>query len=173
MAYLKTDSEVPLKGKGSKLRGKMAAFVDEYFVDFVAYKAILRAGYKTKYPEKMASELMLHPLVKQEIEKRQNERREKLELTADYVLQKLQRIVEDTETQNPQAALRGLELIGKHLGMYKDRQEISGPNGDAIRMEQKVKQDVADFTSRLARLAKPSGEGNVVELPDRRTETGT
>lgn len=165
MAYLAPGAEPPKRGKGSKLSAKMLRFVDEYMVDLVAAKAVLRAGYKTKNPPMMAQKLLHHPLVKAEIDKRTDAKRERNELTADYVLQKLVKIVEDTESGNPQAALRGLELLGKHLGMYKDRQEISGPDGGAIEMEQRTKEDVADFTSKLSRLIERERADGVSQFP--------
>ena len=54
----------PKKGKGSKLTKKMERFVEEYFVDLNASAACLRAGYKTSSPNKMATNLMNHPLVR-------------------------------------------------------------------------------------------------------------
>lgn len=171
MAYLQRGAEPPLTGKGSKLGSKMRAFVDEYMIDFNASAAVLRAGYKTKNRSLMAGELMRHPLVMKEIERRKDERTEKSELTAQYVINKLQEIVENTEQDNPQAALRGLELLGKHLGLYRDRQEISGPDGNAIKMEQQVKEDVNDFTSSLARLVERGGEAGVVGFPKRSSES--
>lgn len=170
MAYLKEGDEIPTKGRGSKLRGKMLLFVEAYLADpdMVGANAVLAAGYKVRAGSdnhyKMAHELMKHPLVKAEIESRLSDRREKAELTADYVLSKLVKIVEDTETGNPQAALRGLELLGRHLGLYKDRQEISGPDGEAIQMEQKVNERATDFTSKLSRLAAASGAGTVTKF---------
>lgn len=165
MAYLQPGQEPPEKGKGSKLGPKMERFVEEYLVDLNASEAVIRAGYKTRNKNRMGAELLRHPLVKAAIDERIDARRERMELTADYVLTKLVAIVEDTERGNPQAALRGLELLGKHLGLYKDRQEISGPDGGAIEMEQRVKEDVADFTSRLSSLAKRQGTSGVVEFP--------
>lgn len=170
MAYLKPGQEPPLTGKGSKLSPKMALFVDEYLIDFNASQAVLRAGYKTRNRNRMAAELLRHPLVKREIQKRLEERKERMEVTQDYVLTKLMSIVEETEKGNPQAALRGLELLGKHLGLYKDKQEISGPDGGAIEMEQRVKEDVADFTSSLSRLARRGGATEVVGFPKREGE---
>lgn len=166
MAYLKPGQQPPKKGKGSTISPKMRLFVEEYLVDMNASAACKRAGYVTSNPHKLGTQLLQHPLVKKEISKHLDERTERLSLSADYVIQKLISIVEDTEKGNPSAALRGLELLGKHLGLYRDRQEISGPDGDAIKMEQKVKQDVSDFTSRLSRLAATGGAGTVVKLPD-------
>lgn len=159
------DYTPPKTGKGSEIAPKMKIFVDEYLVDLNASKAVVRAGYKTKNPNRYATELLQHPLVKQRIELRLAERRDKMELSAEYVINKLIAIVDETETDNPQAALRGLELLGKHLGLYRDRQEISGPDGKAIEMEQRVKEDVDDFTSKLSRLATAAGAGTVVGFP--------
>lgn len=178
MAYLKKGAEPPQKGKGSKLGHKMIKFVDEYMIDLNASAAVLRAGYKIRPNSanhyKVANELIHHPLVAREIEERMVERKERNAVTEDYVLHKLVAIVEDTERGNPQAALRGLELLGRHLGLYKDRQEISGPDGNAIEVEQReIKQSVAAFTSKLSRLASRGGTGEVVEFPVPERDTGT
>ncbi len=165
MPFLTDESQIPEKGRGAKITSKMARFCEEYMVDLNGTAAVLRAGYTTNNPTKRAVELMAHPHVKKYLGELKEKRMEKTELTADYVLLKLQQIVEDTETNNPQAALRGLELLGKHLGLYKDRQEISGPDGASIQMEQKVQRDVTDFTSRIASLAKRNGTDGVTEFP--------
>lgn len=165
MAYLKEGAEVPTKGKGSRLGRKMERFVEEYMIDLNASEACVRAGYVTRNKNKLGAELLRHPLVLAEVEKRTAERREKKELTADYVLNKLVAIVEATDKGNPTAALRGLELLGKHLGLYRDRTEISGPNGGAIETEQRVTEDVHDFTSRIASLAKRTGTDGVSQFP--------
>jgi len=164
VAYIQPGQEPPTKGKGSKLSSKMALFVEEYLVDLNASAAVLRAGYKTRNQNRMGAELLRHPLVKKVIDEKKDKRTERLELTSDYVLTKLVDIVEKSE-DNPTAALRGLELLGKHLGLYRDRQEISGPDGGAIEMEQKAEKNAADFTSQLSRLARRSGEGEVIKFP--------
>lgn len=168
---LQNNDKVPAKGKGSKLTAKMQNFVDEYFVDFNGAAAVRRAGYKSSNPNKLAGKLLLHPLVAEAIAEKKKERQEKTELSAEYVIQKLIAISDKQEESNPNASLRALELLGKHLGLYKDRQEISGPDGEAIQMEQKVKQNVDEFTSRIARLAERGRKGSVVEFPNGRGES--
>lgn len=162
MAYLKRGSTPPLKGKGSRLSEKQLLFIDHYLACLSATEAIKLAGYKTKNPRQVGSDLLNHPLVSEEIKKRTADRRERLELTADYVIHKLVDIVESTEAGNPQAALRGLELLGKHLGLYKEKQEISGPDGSAIQYEQKMKEDHLALESAITRLA--SRGDNVIPL---------
>lgn len=168
---LTKDDRIPERGKGSKLSAKMQNFVDEYFVDFNGSAAVKRAGYKSKAPNRLAGKLLNHPLVIEAVAEKKKERQEKTELSAEYVIQKLIAIAERNEEGNPTAALRSLELLGKHLGLYRDRQEISGPDGEAIQMEQKVKQNVDEFTSRITRLAARGGAGSVVKFPDGQGES--
>ena len=174
MSMLNKDRTVPEKGKGSKLTPKMEAFVQEYMIDLNASQACRRAGYKTGNPNKMGTQLLNQPLVIRAIEERKAERREKAELTAEYVLNKLVALTEKNEDVNPTVAVRTLELLGRHLGLYRDRQEISGPDGEAIHVkEEQVRQNVADFTSKLASLASRAGKGSVVEFPNTRGDSST
>lgn len=170
MAYLKKGKQPPTKGKGSKLSAKMLLFVDEYLTDLNASAAVIRAGYKTRNKNRIATELLNHPLVKAEIERRQEKRRETLELQADYLIHKLVSIIEATEEDNPQACLRAIELAGKSIALWKERQEISGPDGKAIEMEQRLKEDVADFTNKLKKLGEA---GNVYQIGVPKKQTGS
>ena len=95
-----------------------------------------------------------------------------MEFSADFLLTKLMTIITDDDVKTTDK-LRAIELAGKSIALWKDRQEISGPDGEAIKMEQKVKQDVADFTSRLSRLSAKQGEGGVVEFPKRGESSGS
>lgn len=162
------ETSVPIIGRGSKLTPLMERFIDEFMIDFKPAEAVLRAGYKVSKSNanRTAVELRKHPLVKAEIERRMEKKRQNSELTAQYLIDKLTAIIEDTETANPQAALRGIELAGKYLGIWRDKQEISGPDGKAIEIEEKTKEDVRDFRSRIAGLAARNGKGNVSKFPD-------
>jgi phage terminase small subunit len=165
MAYLSLETGVPSKGKGAKLSKKMELFVSEYLVDLNATQAITRAGYKTNNPNRLGSELLRHPLVKATIDAALSKRLQNNEVKADYLINKLINIIETTETANPQACLRAIELAGKSIALWKDRQEITGADGGAIQTEQ-TQRNVDDFKSKLARLARREGEGSVVEFPN-------
>lgn len=171
MSYLSPGKGIPEKGKGSKLSTKMELFVSEYLVDLNASEAVLRAGYKTKNPNRLGTELLRHPLVKSRIDEALSKRLEQNEIKADYLINKLISIIENTEKANPQACLRAIELAGKSIALWKERQEVSGPDGGAIQMEQKIKEDVADFTSNLSRLIERGGEGEVLKFPKSGTDS--
>lgn len=157
MAYRTQNSPPRLKGKGSKLSAKMQTFADEYLVDLNASKAVVRALYKTNNPNRLGPELLRHPLIIEYLDEKMKKRRDRMEIKADYLVEKLLKIIENCEEDNPQAALRAIELAGKSIALWKDRQEISGPDGGAIEMEQRVKEDVADLKSKLDRLSESTG----------------
>jgi len=169
LPYLQGDV-VSRGSKGKKLTPKMLSFIDEYFgaANFNATKAYELSAYtNSNHPEVNAAELMAHPLVRQEIARRTAERTQQSELKAEYLIAKLMQMIEAEQERNPQAALRAIELAGKSIALWKERQEISGPDGGAIQQEQHIKESVADFTSRISSLAKRSGTDNVVEFPGR------
>lgn len=159
MAYLKHGSTVPKRGKGSKLSVKMSRFVDEYMTDMNASAAVLRVPYKASNPNRVASELLRHPLVIAEIKVRMEDKREKMELKADYLINKLIAIIEDGEVKTTDT-LRAIELAGKSIALWKDRQEVTGADGDAIRIqEQRIEREIDDFKSRISSIADRGGKG--------------
>lgn len=158
---------------GRKLTPKMLSFINAYFgaANFNQLKAIELSDYKCttrSSAHQTAAELMNHPLVKAEIDKRIVKRQEKSEVKAEYLISKLLEIIDDVEAlEKTSDRLRAIELAGKAIALWKERQEVSGPDGGAIQHEQNIKESVADFTSRLSSLVKRAGTTNVVEFPER------
>jgi phage terminase small subunit len=143
------------------LSERQRLFCEEYLVDLNATQAVMRCGYNTKYPNRIAFQLMENPAVRIAIDALRAERSKSSDITKDFVLRGIEKAIALAEKNNNlNALLRGYELLARHLGMFIERTEISGPDGDAIRMEQKIKEDVADFTSTIARLADRKREGN-------------
>lgn len=143
----------------------MAMFVEHFLACSNASEAVRLAGYVTNNEHKLGSELRRHPLVSKAIDEGHEKRKERMEITADYLLAKLVDVI-DNDTDRTSDKLRAIELAGKAIALWKERQEISGPDGGAIAMEQKrINDDVSDFTSRIARLAKRNGTDGVSEFP--------
>lgn len=154
---------------GRKLTPKMLSFINAYFgeANFNGLKAIELSDYNCKTKTSIhqtSAELLNHPLVVAEIEKRHAKREKKSELKAEFLIQKLMDIIEATDEEKTPDRLRAIELAGRAIALWKDRQELSGPDGGAIRHEQEVKENVADFTSRISSLSKRAGENNVMQI---------
>jgi phage terminase small subunit len=119
----------------NKLTAKQAAFVREYCIDWNATQAAIRAGYS----EKTARQIGEQNLSKLDIKKAIEDRTQKSELkairTAEQILADVQlvkdnamRIVEGNMA-NHAAALKALELEGKHVAMWTDKHDHSNSDG--------------------------------------------
>jgi len=114
-----------------KLTAKQKAFCDEYIIDLNATQTAIRAGYSAKTAQSISTENLSKPVIAERIENLQTERAKRCAVDADMVLAGILKIVEDAtemkETEygstmkNHMAALRGLELLGKHLALFTDK----------------------------------------------------
>lgn len=133
-------------------------FCEEFLVDLNATQAVIRAGYEGNNAKQRAFQVMDNPAVRIAIDGLRAERSKNSDVTKDDVLKGIQKAIRKAEENNNiNAMLRGYELLAKHLGMFVERTEISGPDGGAIE-HKKIEEDVADFTRTIASIAKRSGE---------------
>ena len=75
-----------------RLTKKQATFVAEYLVDLNATQAAIRAGYSEKNAAKIAYQLLDKTRVREAIQKAQNERAKRTQITADRVVDELAKI---------------------------------------------------------------------------------
>jgi len=133
-----------------KLTKKQQRFVDEYLADpkLNATQAAIRAGFSKKTAYSIGHELLTKDPIKKAIEVAQQELKKRTEITQDWVLNNLKSVaercmeaeqvvyrgqpVEGAYQFDSSGANRALELIGKHLGMFKDKLELTGKDGGAI-----------------------------------------
>ncbi len=116
-----------------KLTGKQSRFVAEYLVDLNASAAARRAGYSESTAYAIGFELLKKPEIASAIAAAQQERANRTEITADLVLSDILRIGRSAEDVGQFApALRAQELLGKHLGMFADRVQVTGKDGESL-----------------------------------------
>jgi phage terminase small subunit len=150
----------------SKLTDKQEAFVREYMIDLNATQAYLRAGYKVSdnVARANASRLLTNANIHARIEQLQADRAKKLELDANWVLQRLKdisdrcmqaepvlefdyeekKLVETGEYKfDSNGANKATELIGKHLGMFKDKLEVNGETKLVVK-RRRMNEDAGD-----------------------------
>ena len=107
-----------------KLTPKQARFVEEYMVDLNATQAAIRAGYAPKSADAEGGRQLGKVRVKAAIATLQAARMAKTEMDAEYVLSRIRTVITESlseERHNPQAALKGLELLGRHMAMFTDK----------------------------------------------------
>ena len=140
-----------------ELTMKQKLFVEAYFAsDYNASEAARVAGYAGDNHNKIGHELLSKPHIKAAIDKRAQEKLKDISLTEEYVIRKLVKTIERAETDNNlTAVLRGIELAAKNLGMLRDRTEITGKDGEAIKYEE-TQNAAAEFARSIASIAKRS-----------------
>ncbi len=150
------------------LTAKQECFVKEYLIDLNATQAAIRAGYSEKTAGQIGDENLKKPQISEAIQKAMDARAQRTEITADYVLNGIKSIIERCTTphvyidedgvertkQNfePSHALKGFELLGKHLKLFTDKTEITGKDGEPISIE--------DATVRASRVAALIAQAN-------------
>jgi phage terminase small subunit len=95
---------------------KQAVFVNEYVKDFNGTQAAIRAGYSSKTANRIATENLSKPVIRDEVDKRLRAAMEESNITLDWWLKKVKDIAENGKSDNTK--VRALDLIGKHLGAY-------------------------------------------------------
>ena len=108
--------------------------------------ATIKAGYSVKTAKSIASQLMAKPHIVAELNRRKTDRASRMQVDADYVVQELLKAVKvatgelptitSTKTNgktknaaiyktNLAALNKSLELLGRHVGMFTDKQELN------------------------------------------------
>lgn len=110
--------------KSGKLTALQKRFVEEYMVDARAVPAAERAGYKPSTATKQAFSLLKMPHVRAAIEAQQAKLSEKVEYSAQNVLEGLVREAErEGEGSSHSARVAALGLLAKHFGILIDKTE--------------------------------------------------
>lgn len=121
-------------------------FAREYVIDYNGKQAATRAGYSEKCAQQQSSRLLSYAKVLARVRELQAEQVERMSISADRIMAELMDtynrcrqaepvMVWDSEqgkkvesgqyTFDSKGALRALELIGKHLGMYMDKVDVT------------------------------------------------
>jgi phage terminase small subunit len=133
------------------LTEKHERFCEEYQLDLNATQAATRAGYSAKTARITGQRLLAREDVQERLREMRRRRAERTQVEADQVLLRLQDVAEKCMTEvptrdadgeevgtrmvNASGAIRALELLGKHLGLFVDRQQIVSDQETTISLE--------------------------------------
>lgn len=145
-----------MEALGLALTHRQRRFAEEYIIDFNGTAAAIRSGYSPKWADRQAHILREHEGVNAYIDHLSRKKVDSLvSVSPDWVVQKVIATIEKAEgINNLTAALRGLELMARHLGMLTDKTEITGKDGGAIELEQRTREESTDFINQLKLLSK-------------------
>jgi phage terminase small subunit len=153
-----TAKEAGTSDKRPKLTPRQQQFVDEYLIDGNGTQAAIRAGYSEKTAYSIANENLNKPEIAAAIQLAMDQRAERTQIDADFVLQGITTAIRRCEqiepvldrkgdqvfVETPQGqmaaaftydaknVLRGYELLGKHLKLFTDKVELTGKNGGPL-----------------------------------------
>ena len=113
-----------MKG-GINVNDKQRAFAVEYVKDRNATQAAIRAGYSARTAYSQAHELLKKPEIQSLIKELEDAAADRAAITVDKIVARLNKIAEDPNAKDSDK-IRADELLGKYLGMFSERLNLSG-----------------------------------------------
>ena len=136
-----------------ELTERQEVFCNEFIKDLNAVQAAIRAGYSTQHAKKNAYTLFRQPRISERISELKGESIKRTKIESDDILRRLVRIAERTEQEGDyNAAIRSLELLGKHQALWTDRNITEIQNAFATgNSDEDIERDI----ERLQKIAAP------------------
>src|SRR5262245_26530098 len=112
---------------------RMERFVLEYLKDLKGEKAAIRAGFPPAGARTQASRMLRDVEVREKLAMHEAKLAAKYDLAHDKIIRDIIDLGERAELSGQFAtALRAKELAGRHVGMWPNKAEVTGPNGGPI-----------------------------------------
>lgn len=135
----------------ANLTPKQQRFVEEYLIDLNATQAAIRAGYSEKTAAAIGAENLIKPNIAKAIEEAKNQVSKRTELTVGLVVNGLLKEAQDyAEGSTQSARVSAWAHLGKHLGMFTEKVQHSGPDGGPVQ--------VATKATLTIKVVKPDGD---------------
>jgi phage terminase small subunit len=103
---------------------RRAKFIDEYLIDLNASQAAIRAGYSARNANVEGARLLANVSVSEEIARRGAIQARRTGYNQERVMREIAEVASSPESKMPEK-LKALELMGKHMGMFRDNVTVS------------------------------------------------
>jgi len=123
-----------------KLGARHSLFVAEYLTDLNATQAAIRAGYSVRRARQTGFDLLQIPHVAAAVAAAQGQKIKRVEITAGRILERLDALADGAERDSDK--IRANELLGKHLRLWAETVEHSGPNGGPLQVNISITRSV-------------------------------
>lgn len=124
------------------LTPKQQRFVDEYLVDLNASAAARRAGYSARTADRTGHENLKKPEIAAAVAAAQGERKKRLELSQDMVVENLLCEAQYRgEGASHSARVTAWVHLGKHLGMWPNKLNVESNLAARLTLEQALTAD--------------------------------
>lgn len=177
----------------ASMNERQKLFVKHYLIEPNATKAAIAAGYSERTARKIGSRLLTNVDVKAELEQKSTKRAQKLDISAEYVLETVHETVERCrqvrpvldkqgnpvfiETPSGEVAaafvfnsrdvLKGCELLGKHLRIFG---EEKAPTTQIIILTEHEKREAEQSLEKIQAFASKSESPLLAEFVEKGTE---
>lgn len=119
----------------NKLTIKQERFVEEYLIDLNATQAAIRAGYSVKTAQEQSSRLLSNVIIQNAVQSARNTMSERALVTQEMVVKGLLKEAEYMDEGSTQGArVSAWAHLGKHLGMFTEKVELSGDQNKPVRV---------------------------------------
>lgn len=145
-------------GPNAPLSPRLEMFCAEYIINMDAQEAAGKAGYASS----TGYALLKRDDVKRRLAALQAARAQRLQVTADEVIAGIRRVQAAAEADGDYGpALKALELLGKHVGMFAERVQVThsmGPTMVTWEQLEAIATQPAAIVDASADAQHPSGE---------------
>jgi phage terminase small subunit len=173
------------------MNAKHSRFVEEYMVDRNATQAAIRAGYSPRTARAQGSRLLTNADISAAVQAAEEAIVERTKVTQGYVVETLMEVVERCMERVPvmvregrevvqkkddddnhvwtfdsRGANQALGLLGKHLGMFTEKREVTFPNSGGVLMVPAPVTPTAWAEAVAARQAQLAATPALAPLPD-------
>lgn len=112
-----------------KLNVKQKKFCEEYVVDLNATQAAIRAGYSKRSARATSSRMLTKANVQKFIDELAKKKSESMEIRSEEILGGLLGIARSGKKDSDR--IKAYEILGKHKGLWVDRVQHEGNEGNA------------------------------------------